>query len=111
MATRLEGARTLLVLDNCEHVLTGLAALMRRLLRAAPALHVIATSRERVGMLDETVVRVEPMALGDAAELFAERLASSQSPTHQWSQIERICRKLDCLPLALELGAAPSCTG
>ena len=106
IGARLQNQRTLIVLDNCEHILEGLAPVLRGLLQAASGLHLLLTSRERVGMLDETVVRIEPMTLADASELFIERLESRRSQVHSAAVIERLCERLDCLPLALELGAA-----
>jgi len=114
----------LLVLDNCEHLLTATAALADTLLRAAPHLAIVATSREPLRVAGEVVFRVpslhipdpeRPLALDRLAEyeavsLFVERAAAS-SPgfvldAENAEDVARICLRLDGLPLALELAAA-----
>ncbi|WP_051471265.1 LuxR C-terminal-related transcriptional regulator [Patulibacter minatonensis] len=108
------GARdSLLVLDNCEHLLPACAELVRHLLRAAPGLRVLCTSRQALGLDGEHLLVVPPLGLGDtdapAVALFAERAAAvvpgftADGPTTV--AIGRICRHLDGVPLAIELAA------
>jgi predicted ATPase/DNA-binding SARP family transcriptional activator len=119
---RLRSAELLLILDNCEHLLDACAQLSGALLRASPGLRVLATSREPLGMPGEVVFPVWPLHLptqaagareaGQAAavRLFLDRGSAARggsaggvSPV---DVAERICRKLDGLPLAIELAAA-----
>ena len=104
------------VLDNCEHVLAEAAELGGVLLSGCPDLVVIATSRQRLGVDGEQVLRLEPLpvglspdgALSDAARLFADRAlgADSSFEVGDPEAVERLCAALDGLPLALELAAA-----
>jgi predicted ATPase/DNA-binding SARP family transcriptional activator len=119
------GDRTiLLVLDNCEHVIEGVAYLCESFLQACPGAHVLATSREALNVSYETAWLVPPLslpplrldaALADldsygAVHLFAYRaglIAPSFELTDQnLAAVARICRRLDGLPLALELAAS-----
>ncbi|MDX6280050.1 MAG: hypothetical protein QOH03_1121, partial [Kribbellaceae bacterium] len=104
----------LLVLDNCEHLAADCAALVRRLLPAAPGIRVLATSRHVLGVEGEHVYSVPPLAIGelvsDAVRLFADRGAAVSTgfvvdPVNGASVTE-ICRRLDGIPLAVELAAA-----
>ena len=111
----------LLVLDNAEHLLEAVARLSQALLESCPDLHILATSRERLGISGETVWQVPPLGLpeadgswlellgADAVRLFAERAASVQpgfSLTDETGPVvARICRRLDGMPLAIELAA------
>jgi predicted ATPase/DNA-binding SARP family transcriptional activator len=116
--------RFLLVLDNCEHVVDACAHLVERLLRACPELRVLATSREPLGIGGERAWLVpslsvpeldRPIEIGmldrsDATRLFMER-AREALPTFEATDlsapaIAEICRRLDGLPLAIELAAA-----
>jgi predicted ATPase/DNA-binding CsgD family transcriptional regulator len=100
----------LVVLDNCEHVLGAMAALVAKLLDGCPSLRVLATSRTALGLQDEQVWRVPPLDLGPAVELFRDRAGlrahgvGLEPPSAR--VIEEICRRLDGLPLAIELAAA-----
>jgi predicted ATPase/class 3 adenylate cyclase len=109
--------RALLVLDNCEHVVEVAAALVDRLLVASPRLKVLATSREPLGLAGEAVWRVPSLTVdsgstevGDAVALFAER-AALVLPTfalndETFAAVLQVCRRLDGIPLAIELAAA-----
>jgi predicted ATPase/DNA-binding CsgD family transcriptional regulator len=100
---------SLLVLDNCEHLIAGVAALVRRLLADCPALRVLATSRVALGLPDEHVHQVGPLDPDAAAALFVDRasLASGAfSPEAEAEFVAPICAHLDHLPLAIELVAA-----
>jgi predicted ATPase/DNA-binding CsgD family transcriptional regulator len=102
--------QTLLVLDNCEHVVESAAEVLGGLLAAAPALKVVATSREPLGVGGEVTWVVPPLSDADAVELFSDR-ARQARPQFQLSPEDAvvaraICRRLDSLPLAIELAAA-----
>ncbi|GAA2144688.1 hypothetical protein GCM10009760_32480 [Kitasatospora kazusensis] len=100
--------RLLLVLDNCEHLIQAAAELTDRLLAECPGLTVLATSREPLGVPGEVVVPVEPLPGPAALRLFAERGAAARpgfDPAEDPAAAE-ICRRLDGLPLAIELAAA-----
>ncbi|MFF1479788.1 ATP-binding protein [Streptomyces sp. NPDC058301] len=100
---------TLLVLDNCEHVIDAAARLAETLLTRCPALRILATSREPLGVPGERVRPVEPLPPDPAHRLFAERARTVRpdfDPSDDPEAIEEICRRLDGLPLAIELAAA-----
>ncbi|WP_338494945.1 BTAD domain-containing putative transcriptional regulator [Streptomyces sp. SJL17-4] len=100
----------LLVLDNCEHVIDAAAALAETLLTDCPRLRILATSREPLGVPGESVRPLEPLPPDPAHRLFAER-ARAVRPDADLAQdggaaVDEICRRLDGLPLAIELAAA-----
>ncbi|WP_142104383.1 BTAD domain-containing putative transcriptional regulator [Pseudonocardia cypriaca] len=99
--------RLLLVLDNCEHVVDGVAALAGRLLRAAPDLRILATSREPLGLQGEVVRGVPPLEVPEAVRLFTARASAAGFvlDASTAGAVEVLCRRLDGLPLALELAA------
>lgn len=114
---RLRTRPSTLVLDNCEHVLAGARSLGEELLRSIPELRLIATSRRRIGLADEALLEVGPLALppvqvlGSAPmQLFMDRVARAAPKLEISTRDERvaadICRLLEGLPLALELAAA-----
>ncbi|MGW7534348.1 BTAD domain-containing putative transcriptional regulator [Amycolatopsis sp. NPDC054798] len=106
LATALRDRRTLLVLDNCEHVVEAAAELAETLLRHTRDLRILATSQEPLGLPGEAVFPVEPLSPEDAARLFTERAAASAPDfAGDADAITEICRRLDGLPLALELAA------
>ncbi|NMN95311.1 BTAD domain-containing putative transcriptional regulator [Antrihabitans stalactiti] len=99
----------LLVLDNCEHVLDAAAELAEQLLDTAPHLHVLSTSREPLGVPSERLWNVDVLELSSAVELFVAR-AESAAPGFELDDdtteaISILCRRLDGIPLALELAA------
>ena len=113
----------LLILDNCEHLVDACAAFAESVLRHAAALRILATSREALNVPGEAVWRVPPLAvpaesetvgldemLGfDAIRLFADRaaaVASFQITQENITTVADICRRLDGVPLAIELAAA-----
>ncbi|MGW0044987.1 protein kinase domain-containing protein [Rhodococcus sp. NPDC003348] len=112
----------LLVLDNCEHLTDAVAGLLQELLRASPKTRVLATSREALGIGGEALMRVPPLsfpgsdehggivASGDAVDLFVDR-ALAALPGFEFDQssastVAEICRRLEGVPLAIELAAA-----
>jgi predicted ATPase/DNA-binding SARP family transcriptional activator len=101
--------RLLLVLDNCEHVVAAAAELVERLLVRCPGVTVLATSREPLGVPGECVRPVEPLPQDGALRLLAERGAAALAgfdPADDPEACAEICRRLDGLPLAIELAAA-----
>ncbi|CAL9538446.1 hypothetical protein SUDANB176_04196 [Streptomyces sp. enrichment culture] len=109
LAEALGARRLLLVLDNCEHVVGPVAALVGRLLRSAPGLRVLATSQEPLAVPGEVLDDVAPLAEAEAMELFAARAAAvapgfALGPGNA-EAVALICRRLDGIPLALELAA------
>ncbi|KUL34695.1 ATP-binding protein, partial [Streptomyces regalis] len=103
----------LLILDNCEHVIGAAATLAETLLTRCPGLTILATSREPLGVPGELVRPVEPLLPDQAHRLFAERAAAVRPDAGAVLRDERdqmavaeICRRLDGLPLAIELAAA-----
>ncbi len=108
---------TLLVFDNCEHVMRSAAALIDRLLQACAGLKVVATSREALLLRGERVMALGPLSMDDnnggdcvdAVALFAERLTAEGGPAvvgdEERAVVLEICRQLDGMPLAIELAA------
>ena len=113
LCARLRRRRLLLVVDNCEHLVASVATVVDAIAARAPDVRVIATSREGLGVPAERVVPVAPLATdadGDAVELFVTRaraarpefaLDAETTPT-----VVELCRRLDGIPLAIELAAA-----
>jgi predicted ATPase/DNA-binding CsgD family transcriptional regulator len=124
LAGALQRQRALLLLDNCEHLLDACARLTDTLLRACPQLTILATSREPLGVPGEVTWRVPPLAVPEASHsaavealapvesvaLFVERaraaLPSFRLTAQNAGTVATICRRLDGIPLALELAAA-----
>jgi len=134
LADYLRAKTALLLLDNCEHVIAGCAELAHALLTACPNVRILATSRERLGVPGEAAWRVPSLSLPEvrvgplaerspperlspsalaqfeAVRLFTERGAFAQPgftlTERNAEAVERICRQLDGIPLALELAAA-----
>ncbi|MFE0522569.1 ATP-binding protein [Streptomyces sp. NPDC058954] len=100
----------LLILDNCEHVIEAAAALAETLLTHCPGLTILATSREPLGVPGESVRPVEPLVPDQARRLFEERASAvrpdADTALRDRAAVEEICRRLDGLPLAIELAAA-----
>lgn len=114
LAAVLRDRRTLLVLDNCEHVVDAAAELTELLLRAAPGMRALVTSQEPLGLAGEAVFLVEPLPTDDAVRLFTERASASapgfpddldEADPADRAAVAEICRRLDGIPLALELAA------
>jgi predicted ATPase len=122
LADALEPQDVLVVLDNCEQLIGGCAKVADSILRRCPRVHLLATSREAIGIGGELIYRVPSMSLpnpdddasvvsSDAVALFAERaraqgveLAGTDETTA--SLVVSVCRQLDGMPLAIELAAA-----
>jgi predicted ATPase/DNA-binding SARP family transcriptional activator len=101
--------RTLVVLDNCEHVRDACAALAHQILDGAQRVTILATSREALGIAAETVYRLAPLSIGEARALFMERTRRSGISTEidaaELTHVDRICALLDRSALAVELAA------
>ena len=95
----------LLVLDNCEHLVDAVAALVGALL-ARSAVRVLATSREPLGLTGEALHPVSTLDVGAQVALFADRAAAVRPGFTVTPDVERVCQELDGLPLAIELAAA-----
>ena len=106
----LRAESALLVLDNCEHVVDACATLAESLLRACPRLTLLATSREALGVPSETAWLVPALAMPEAMQLFTERarlvLPAFAITDANRAAVQEICRRLDGIPLAIELAAA-----
>lgn len=102
--------RVLLVLDNCEHLLEPAGGLVDRLTSDCPRVDVLATSREALALSGERVHPVSSLPLPVARRLFVERATAARGDLTidraDEELVEEICRRLDRLPLALELAAA-----
>ena len=110
LGQQLRDRRLLVCLDNCEHVLDAAAEVADTLLRGCPGASVLATSREPLGLPGETVWRVPSLVDDEAVSLFVER-ASHVRPWFSLDEtneeaVLRLCRRLDGMPLAIELAAA-----
>ena len=121
LADQLADRRALLVLDNCEHLMSGCVTLLGELLAGCPDLTVVATSREALRVPGEVVWRVRSLELPspgattgldrlESVQLFVER-ARDVVPQFTLDEavaadVARVCRQLDGIPLALELAAA-----
>jgi predicted ATPase/DNA-binding SARP family transcriptional activator len=118
LSDAMAGKEMLVILDNCEHLVAAAAGVAETLLRAAPRLRLLATSREPLGIPGERLYPVEPLALPpvDAApavaagfpavRLLLDRAAGFTLDEGNTEPVVRICRALDGMPLAIELAAA-----
>jgi predicted ATPase len=105
LAGFLRGRELLLLLDNFEHLLDA-APDVARFLASSSALRVLVTSRAPLRVSGEHEFRLEPLSAGDASALFVERARAVGKQLEPDSAVESICRRLDGLPLAIELAAA-----
>jgi predicted ATPase/DNA-binding XRE family transcriptional regulator len=110
IAAQLRNRAILVVLDNCEHVLDAAADLVSALVHGAQNVSILATSRERLRITGEAVYRLAPLSPQSALALFAERASSVERDftltAERAGLVDDICRKLDGIPLALELAAS-----
>ena len=105
LVERLAGRRVLVLLDNAEHLLPGLATTVSRLHSVGgPAL--LVTSRERLQVAGEHVYPVAELDAHEAVELFLARAAAVGMPLEHTAAVDELCGRLEQLPLALELAAA-----
>ncbi len=123
VAAHLSDSAALLIVDNCEHVLDAAGELIATLLRACPGLRVLATSQSRLGLVGEASWPVPPLILPDPAARDPEEVAQAEAvrllrdraalarpgftlTAQNAPAVSEICRRLDGIPLALELAAA-----
>ncbi len=106
IATRVGGKRTHVVIDNLEQLLPEVARPLAELLAAAPALRLIATSREALRIAGESEYDLTPMGEQDAVSLFLERAQAVRSDIADSPAVHELILRLDGLPLAIELAAA-----
>ena len=103
----LKDRSALLLLDNCEHLLSAAADAIRELLAACPGVRVLATSRSPLGLIGEAICRLDPLPDVDAVQLFMDRAQAAvpnlQLDARQDEIVAAICRHLDGVPLAIEL--------
>jgi predicted ATPase/class 3 adenylate cyclase len=104
VAAALEGRARLLVFDNCEHLVDAAADLIESILARSATVKILATSREGLGLVDERLWRVPSLEVGAAVELFTERAQTSLAD--ESTAVEDVCRRLDGIPLAIELAAS-----
>jgi predicted ATPase/class 3 adenylate cyclase len=118
----LRAKRMLLVLDNCEHVIDAAARVSESILTSCPSVHIIATSRDPLAIAGENIWRVDPftappldadleaLEASDAVALFVDRVRSARPDFRivdsNAAAVASICRRLDGIPLAIELAAA-----
>lgn len=102
----LSAKRSLLVIDNCEHVVAAVANLVGLLVGGCPNVVVVASSRERLGLQAEQTYEVPPMAISDGHALFVARASSVRHDFQPDEHVGAICDAVDQLPLAIELAAA-----
>lgn len=105
LTTALRDKRMLLVLDNCEQMIAEVAELTAAVLRTAPHMRVLATSQEPLAVAGEVRHTVAPLAESAAVELFVARVGAAGGSASDLAAVAAICRRLDGIPLALELAA------
>ena len=105
LAATVGDKRLLLLLDNFEHLLDAAAGLAETI-ASCPDLTVLVTSREPLHVAGEWEVAVEPLREQEAVDLFRQRAVAVHSDFEANGEVGEICRRLDCLPLAIELAAA-----
>ncbi|WP_277883583.1 LuxR C-terminal-related transcriptional regulator [Arthrobacter sulfonylureivorans] len=122
LCAQVKDKRLLLVLDNCEHLAVQTAQLASNVLKAGPGVRILATSREPLGLIEEHVVPLPPLdlppleiedlgklRLNEAVQLFVERAAAASGVFEltgdNRASVVELCRRLDGIPLAIELAA------
>jgi non-specific serine/threonine protein kinase len=110
LVERLQSADVILVLDNCEHLLAACASLANELLQRCYSLHILATSREPMAIWGEQIYRLSPLPDDEAVHLFEARarsvLPSFSTTDGNAASVVQLCRRLDGIPLTIELAAA-----
>ena len=116
LAAYLKDKSALLILDTCEHLVDACAVLAEDLLRAAPQLHVVATSRQPLDVAGEHILPIPPLAVADsgpsddALQLFTDRAAAAVPgfavDDDNRADVLALCRRLDGIPLAIELAVS-----
>jgi predicted ATPase len=106
IAASIAGRRTRLVLDNLEQLLPGVASVLASLVESAPDLRLVITSREPLRIRAEIELLLDPLVEEDAVELFLARAREVGQDLTDDTAVRSLCRRLDHLPLAIELAAA-----
>ena len=114
----LRGKHLLLILDNCEQIILGVAQLAEEILQSCPHVHILATSREALNIQGESVLPLQPLSLpdgnalegSDSTRLFLDRACSTlpgfEPGERDAIHVAQICRRLDGIPLAIELAVS-----
>jgi predicted ATPase/DNA-binding SARP family transcriptional activator len=106
----LRSREVLLVIDNCEHLVEAAAEMIEGIVCHCARVSVLATSRQSLDIEGERIVMVPPLPVADATQLFADRARASRPDFDLGHQpagaVAEICRRVDCLPLGIELAAA-----
>ncbi|MFF9152264.1 ATP-binding protein [Streptomyces sp. NPDC014846] len=102
---QLAGRRVLLVLDGYEHLVEACAGLVAELLRTLPELRVLAAGRRPLGLAGERLFPLAPLGADEAAELFTGRAREQGLRVTDGPEVRELCRRLEGIPLALELAA------
>jgi predicted ATPase/class 3 adenylate cyclase len=106
LADRVAGRRMLLLLDNAEHLLPGIAEELSVFVAACPSVQLLVTSRERLQLAAEVAFPVAPLSPSDGERLFLDRARTAGVLLRRDHRVSELCARLDELPLALELAAA-----
>ncbi|HSF14619.1 MAG TPA: winged helix-turn-helix domain-containing protein [Vicinamibacteria bacterium] len=110
IARRFAGRESVLLLDNCEHLADSIALVAHRLLRSAPGLRILATSREALRVDGEVTFAVPPLSADESHRLFVARAEAARNDFATTQEnallISEVCRRLDGIPLAIELAAS-----
>jgi predicted ATPase/DNA-binding SARP family transcriptional activator len=110
LATHVSGGSVLVVFDNCEHVIDAAARAIEALIDASDGVRVLATSREGLGIPGERLCPLPPLDVDDGVALFVDRAGAVRPGfdpgSDELDAIAEVCRRLDGLPLAIELAAA-----
>jgi predicted ATPase len=110
LVMKLQARNMVLILDNCEHVIDDAAALASALLQACPDISVLATSRERLALRGERLYRIPALTAPSSLQLFADRANAAGARFDLTGESLRmatsVCRRLEGIPLALELAAS-----
>ena len=110
LCNHLRTTPSLLLLDNCEHLVEQVAMVAERLLESCPDLTILATSRERLGLPGEALLSLPGLTDSEALDLFTDRARATNSDLRlegdALQAVREICARLDGMPLAIELAAA-----
>src|SRR5687768_2115418 len=110
LAAHVAARQLLILLDNCEHLLRGCAEAARHMLQAGPGVRILATSREPLHVTGEATYRMQTLPSPHAIQLFVERARAANpalgADVDNSAAVAEICKRLDGMPLAIELAAA-----
>jgi predicted ATPase/DNA-binding winged helix-turn-helix (wHTH) protein len=110
LVERLRRRQCLLILDNCEHLIDTVAGLAETIMMQAPGIRLLATSQELLGIEREQAFQLQPLTAAAALSLFSERASGADAQwvlgPHNHDAAVAICKRLDGVPLAIEMAAA-----